>query len=185
VNTRRWAVLIVALTLVGGLACVAVAGAQERQPTPEEIAYEIVVLVNDERRARGLDPLVINEQLTWMAQRRSQDMIDGGYYSHSPPPGHPTLGDMCEELGYQSLHAPVENLVGGPVDEERLDQVPEEVMGSWRSSPGHWDWIVDRHQEMTGVGVAIGDGRIVVTQLFWTGSGFTPAGASRYNGEAP
>jgi uncharacterized protein YkwD len=184
-KTLRWVMLAVALALVGGLIYVVATSTKERQPTPEEIAYEIVGLVNKGRRAQGLEPLVINEQLTWMAQRRSQDMIDGEYYSHTPPPGHPTLGDMCEELGYQRLHRPVENLVGGPVDEQHLDQVPEEVLSSWRSSPGRWDWIVDRHQEMTGVGVAIGDGRIVVTQLFWEKAGFTPAGASQYNGEAP
>jgi uncharacterized protein YkwD len=170
---------------MGGLACAAVAGTQDRQPTSEEVAYEIVVLVNKERRARGLEPLVINEQLTWMAQRRSQDMIDGDYYSHTPPPGHPTLGDMCEELGYQWIHAPVENIAGGPFDVQRLDLVPEVVMGSWESSPGHWGWIISPYQEMTGVGVAAGDGRIVVTQLFWEDAGFTPAGASQYNGEAP
>jgi hypothetical protein len=53
----------VALVLVGGLICVVATNTQERQPTPEEIAYEIIVLVNDERRALGLEPLVINEQL--------------------------------------------------------------------------------------------------------------------------
>jgi uncharacterized protein YkwD len=187
VNTRRWVVLLVALTLVGGLACVAVARMQERQPTPEEIAYEIVVLVNDERRALGVEPLVINDHLTLMAQWRSQDMIDGEYYSHDPPPGHPTLGDMCEQLGYQWVNAPVENLVFlASVDEEHLDlTIADQAVVAWKGSPGHWQWAISPETKVTGVGIVIADGGAIATQLFWGEGGFTPSEARQFNREAP
>ena len=156
------------------------------QPTSEEIAEDIIVRINEEREALGLEPFVVNEQLMMMARWRSQDMVDGNYFSHDPPPGHPTLADFNERLGYESLHTPKENLVYmGRTEDQSLDAVASSTVESWRGSPGHWRLIVSPDIEMTGVGIIVGSDRVIVTQLFWAGGGFTPSGAYQYNREAP
>jgi uncharacterized protein YkwD len=171
--------------LVGGLLCACVAPPPP-QPTPDEIAEEIIVLINAEREALGLESFIVNEQLMMMARWRSQDMVDGDYYSHNPPPGHPSLRDFCEQLGYDTLHAPYENLVYiGRTEDQPLDAVAASTVESWRGSPGHWRMIASPHNEMTGVGVVVESDRVIVTQLFWDGGVTTPMAARQYNRPAP
>ena len=70
-------------------------------------------------------------------------------------------------------------------DGRSLDGIADSTVSGWRDSPGHWRLIVSPDIEMTGVGVVVADDRIIVTQLFWAGGGFTPTAASQYNREAP
>jgi len=172
-----WAVVV---TAVAGLLYAAATGHLVHQPTPEEVADDIVAQINADREAQGLEPLVVNEHLVLMAQWRSQDMVDGDYVGHDPPDGHPTLADLAARLGYESLHKPVENIVTMRLCLGRLDDVADRAVDSWRNSPDHWRWAIGRGSEMTGVGMAVGDGYVVITQLFWPGF-FTPPSARQYN----
>lgn len=175
--------ILINFILVGGLLCACVAPPPS-QPTADEIAEDIMVRINAEREALGLEPLIVNEQLMMMAKWRSQDMADGDYYSHTPPEGHPTLADFCKQLGYDSLHAPYENLVYiGRTEDQPLDGVAASAVESWKGSPGHWRLIASPHNEMTGVGVVVENDRVIVTQLFWDGGVTTPGTARQYNRE--
>ncbi len=183
-------ILYMALSVLGivtlaGLFYAAAMGYLVHQPTPEEIADDIVARINAEREAQGLETLVINEHLTLIAQWRSQDMIEGDYFSHYPPEGHPTLRDLVVNLGYNSALVPIENIVTMQlVYGRRLDDVAERAVDSWRTSPGHWRWAMGRSEELTGVGVIVRDGHIVITQLFWSG-GSIPTLARQYNRKSP
>jgi uncharacterized protein YkwD len=171
--------------LLGVLLCACVAPPPP-QPTADEIAEDIIVRINAEREALGLDPFVVNEQLMLMAQWRSQDMVDGDYYSHDPPPGRPTLADFNERLGYESLHTPKENLMYIVHDDGRsLGGIADSTINGWKGSPGHWRLIASPDIEMTGVGVVVGHDRIIVTQLFWAGGVLTPFTARQHNRPAP
>lgn len=177
---------ITILAVLAGLFYASVMGYFVRQPTPEQIADDIVALINLEREAQGLAPLVINEHLTLMAQWRSKDMLAGGYQSHEPPEGHPTLEDFTVLLGYDSMYAPVENIVSMYlVFGQRLDEVYWRAVDGWRASPGHWGWAMSEETTTTGVGVAVGDGYVVITQLFWGTGLFSPSAARKYNCDAP
>jgi uncharacterized protein YkwD len=164
-----------------GLIYAAAAGYFTPQPTPEGIADDVVARINAARASRGIPPLTVNEHLVWMAQARSDDMVQGDYYSHDPPPGHPTLNDLLEELGYQRGFPPVENLVSVPLFMGRLDGVARRSVDAWYDSRGHWLWAMDEYANITGVGVAVGDGYVVITQLFWGGDIFTPRAVYQHN----
>jgi uncharacterized protein YkwD len=190
--TKRTSVWItaLALVLVGGVLSLLVVERTSLQttpdqPTPEAITEEIIVRINAEREALGFEPFVVNEYLMLMAQWRSQDMVDGDYYSHTPPDRHPTLGDFCERLGYERLHKPSENLMYTEWSDGRsLDGFTEFTVSGWRGSYLHWRRAMNPTQSrkgMTGVGVVVGKDRIVITQLFWFGGLFTPSDAYQHN----
>jgi uncharacterized protein YkwD len=178
----RWSlsVMVVLLFLSG-----AVRGWFWRQPTEEQVAYEIVELINEERRDLGVEPLLLNDQLTDMAVRRSQDMAAGDYYGHKPPEGHPTLRDMVEEMGYDFTSVPDENLNIGPVFLGRTSYLAEDAVESWKESRVHWRVAMSCGVAMTGVGVVFDDGKVVITQLFWDNGLFAPTEAWNHNHEAP
>jgi uncharacterized protein YkwD len=188
---KRLLTLLSTCILVGGLlcACVAPPSSQPTSPpksTSDEIAEEIIVLINAEREALGLEPFIVNEHLMLMAKWRSQDMVDGGYYSHTPPEGHPTLRDFCERLGYNRMSKPAENLVYiDLLPGHTIDGTAEHTVESWRSSHFHWFRAMSPDNGMTGVGVVVSEDRIIVTQLFWFGGLSTPATAHLHNRETP
>jgi uncharacterized protein YkwD len=187
--------------LLGGLLCACVAPPPPQptpaqptlaqptlppQPTPDEIAEKIIVQINAEREALGLEPFVVNEHLMLMAKWRSQDMVDGDYYSHTPPDGHPTLRDFCEQLGYDRMSKPAENLMYTEWSSGRsLDDLAEFTVNGWRGSHSHWFRAMSPDDGMTGVGIIVGEDRIIVTQLFWFGGLSTPSTAYLYNRDAP
>jgi len=160
--------VIVTVIAVGGLSAAFTFGLHVHQPTPEEIGEDIVARVNAEREALGLNPLLTNDHLTMMAQWRSDDMVDKGYVSHTPPEGSLQLKDLCRGLGYSLFDEPVENIVTMNLVLGRTDDVTERALESWRGSPDHWKWIVSDYNVATGVGVAMGDDYVVITQLFWS-----------------
>ena len=173
---------IIMLTLVVGATC-APLSAPVDTPMPEDIAYQVVKLINVERRDMGLKPFVINDQLVWMAQVRSDDMMDSDYLSHFPPQDHPTLESLTEQLEYNVMRRPVENIALIHIHDGRLDDIAQRAVDNWRGSPGHWRWITSEYYWITGVGVTVENGKVIITQLFWGAS--SPAGAQAYNREAP
>ena len=89
---------------------------------------EIIDLVNDERAAHGLHPLVYDHQLAAAALGHSQDMAWQDYFSHISLDGR-TPGDRISDSGY-SYNSYGENIAAGY-------RTPEDVMAGWMSSPGH------------------------------------------------
>ena len=149
------------------------------QPTPGEIADQVIILVNRERRDLGLEPLLVNDQLIQMARWRCEDMVEAGYYAHDAPFGHPDLYDLAARFGYDTrpreILASVGTLFG------RTDDVAVLVVDSWRHSPSHWDLVISPHNVMTGVAATHDGSQIIVTQLFWNGGMFTPDEAWAHN----
>jgi uncharacterized protein YkwD len=171
-SKRRLHLLILVLTLAG-LSC-APLYATAPQTTPDDVAIQIIELMNTERQALNLEPFVINDQLNWMAQVRSDDMVASDYAGHHPPDGHPTLSTLTEELGYNRALRPVENIALIPISDGNLCSVAKQAVQAWRDSPGHWQWVTSPHYWITGVGISVADDHVIITQLFWGSSGFTP-----------
>jgi uncharacterized protein YkwD len=159
---KYMAIPAVTFVLVSSFIYAAAMGYVTHQPTPEEIADDIVAQINTEREALGLEPLLVNDHLVQIARWRSEDMVASGYFGHYPPEGHPTLGDLGARLGYGWFIHPVENLVTMRLTfGRRREDVAERAVDSWRSSRGHWMWLVDPQTKVHGVGVAVGDGYVV------------------------
>ncbi|MFH1444091.1 MAG: CAP domain-containing protein [Candidatus Peregrinibacteria bacterium] len=70
----------------------------------EQRRLQIIALVNQERMAAGLQPLVRNPQLEQAAQAHAKDMYKRGYFSHFSPEGSNYI-DRIRTTAYLTLPA--------------------------------------------------------------------------------
>ena len=119
---------------------------------------EVLNLVNKERKANGLKPLTLNKELSNVANIKSRDMIEKGYFDHtSPTYGSPF--DMMKKFNI-SYNTAGENIAMG-------QKTPSEVMNSWMNSSGHRANILNSTYTELGVGIQKdSNGTIYWTQLF-------------------
>lgn len=130
--------------------------------TPEEetsavLAYEreVVALVNEIRRAEGLNELTLNEKLCAVAREKSADMQRNGYFSHtSPTYGSPF--DMMKSFGITYRTAGENIAMGYPT--------PAEVVDGWMNSEGHRANILNA--SFTEIGVGYVENGHYWTQMF-------------------
>ena len=119
---------------------------------------EVLNLVNKERKANGLKPLTLNKELSNVANIKSRDMIEKGYFDHtSPTYGSPF--DMMKKFNI-SYNTAGENIAMG-------QKTPSEVMNSWMNSSGHRANILNSTYTELGVGIQKdSNGTIYWTQMF-------------------
>jgi uncharacterized YkwD family protein len=135
---------------------------QVEQSAPSEQAQEVLNLVNAEREKAGLKPLKMSEQLRSIANLKSKDMGEKGYFSHNSPT-YGTPFQMLQDFGVH-YRAAGENIAAG-------QKTPQEVMNSWMNSSGHRANILNANFDTLGVGIYNGGSYgIYWTQLF-TGGG--------------
>jgi uncharacterized YkwD family protein len=129
--------------------------AQPKQQTPtqqqqaqvpagiSQYAQQVIELTNKERARAGLPALKADAQLSNVAQKKSQDMQQNHYFSHtSPTYGSPF--DMMRDFGVTYKTAG-ENIAQG-------QRTPQEVVTAWMNSPGHRANILNKQFTHIGVG---------------------------------
>lgn len=133
---------------------------EEIQNTPSnasDIQSEVLRLVNIERSKAGLSPLKLSNELSSVATKKSQDMADNNYFSHtSPTYGSPF--DMMKQFGINYTTAG-ENIAQGYSSAEA-------VMKGWMNSQGHKDNILSSKFGTLGVGYVNKGGTTYWTQMF-------------------
>lgn len=121
------------------------------------IESEVVRLVNVERSKQGLAPLKMSAELSNVARKKSQDMADKNYFSHtSPTYGSPF--DMMKQFGIKYTSAG-ENIAKG-------QRSAQEVMNAWMNSSGHKANILSSNFGTIGVGYVEKNGTTYWTQMF-------------------
>lgn len=123
----------------------------------EGVAYEqeVLRLVNVERTKAGLPALKNDWELARVAEHKSQDMAQKGYFSHtSPTYGSPF--DMMKAYGI-NYKAAGENIAKG-------QRTPQEVVNAWMNSSGHRANILSSN--FTHIGVGYVENGNVWTQMF-------------------
>ena len=124
-------------------------------PTFEE---QVVKLVNEKRAAAGLKVLKSTSSLNNAAEKKSKDMRDKGYFSHTSPT-YGNLPSMLQKFDI-SYKAAGENIAAGQT-------TPASVVSSWMKSPGHKANILSKKYTHIGVGyVSGGNYRHYWTQIF-------------------
>ncbi len=128
-------------------------------PTTDDsiTAYEreVVRLVNEHRRAKGLSDLSYDWELSRVARIKSQDMKDEGYFAHnSPTYGSPF--NMMKSFGIKYRSA-AENIARGYA-------TPKAVVDGWMNSSGHRANILN--PEFTHIGVGYVSSGNYWTQMF-------------------
>lgn len=117
-----------------------------------DMAYEILELVNNERKNAGLDPLQMNLQLTEDANYRAAEI--SLYYSHTRPNGEDFYTAITSTGDYAG-----ENIAAGYTTSQK-------VMSAWMDSEGHRENILYPDYKSIGIGVYLINGTYYYTQEF-------------------
>ena len=126
------------------------------RPRPD-LEQRMLELVNQERAAAGLRPLVADPELTEVARRHSADMFARGYFAHDTPEGRDPF-DRMREANASFLTAG-ENLALAPT----LPVAHNGLM----NSPGHRANILRPQFGRLGIGIMDGGMRgLMVSQEF-------------------
>lgn len=125
----------------------------------EQLEEGIFNLVNTERASQGLPALRPNDALSDVARRKSLNMGDLGYFSHTAPDGT-TTADWLRSEGH-AFSRWGENIANFGVN-----ATAKEIMNGWMNSPGHRANILDHNFTLLGVGVYQINTRIFATQVF-------------------
>ncbi len=126
------------------------------EPRPA-LEKQMLVLLNKERAAQGLKPLVMDEELTGAARAHSTDMLARGYFSHYSPEGKDAFDRMRSRK--------ISFLVAG----ENLAFAPTVKIAhtGLMNSPGHRANILRPVFGRVGIGIMdAGPRGIMVTQKF-------------------
>lgn len=126
----------------------------EAAPQAEEA---MLALVNEERLQRGLEPLVVDPELTAVARSHSVEMFVEGYFAHESP----ITGTPFDRLAAAGINYSLagENLAYAP----SVERAHEGLM----DSPGHRENILEPGFGRVGIGAINADGHgTMYTQLF-------------------
>ena len=113
-------------------------------------ASEVVSLVNQERAAVGLAPLIEDNTLDQAAAIRAEEIITS--FSHTRPDGSSCFTAL-QQVGASYRHAG-ENIAIGQT-------TPAQVVADWMNSPGHRANILNPDFTKIGVGVQSSSGEYV------------------------
>lgn len=116
---------------------------------------EVVRLLNEERKKRGLAPLVMDAVLDKAAAVRAEEI--SGSFSHTRPDGSDNF-TVLDELGVYAGFAG-ENIAGGQTSAAA-------VMSSWMKSSGHKSNILSANFKKVGIGHYVSGGRNYWVQIF-------------------
>lgn len=121
----------------------------------QAIASDLFDRVNDEREARGLDPVEWDDELAAMAEEWSEVMVDDGFEHR----------DLNPELFEDRLSGFVG--VGENIFTSSAPVPAGQTHIGWMHSPGHRANILDPSWDRLGIGVhCADDGRVYATQNF-------------------
>ncbi|MCJ8282808.1 MAG: CAP domain-containing protein, partial [Rivularia sp. ALOHA_DT_140] len=112
-------------------------------PTANPLIEEVIQETNKYRIEAGLQPLVLNLDLSESAQMHSEDMAHNDFFSHTGSNGT-RVSDRTKSAGYESSFVG-QNIAAGYMS-------AEEVVRGWMNSPGHRENILNPSYKEIGIG---------------------------------
>lgn len=124
--------------------------------------HEILKLVNNQRRKKGLSDLQWDNDLEKLARSYSKKMADGKFFSHYERNGDSVV-QRAQAMKLKGWRKIGENLFMS----EPYDKLNSFAVENWMKSPLHRQNILDQSFNTTGIGIAQSrDGTIYITQVF-------------------
>lgn len=108
---------------------------------------ELIYQANLSRQSFGINNLTENENLDQAAQKKAEDMLEKGYFSHNTPTGQ-TPWDFIKNANYSYIYAG-ENLAIGYDDSKELND-------AWMNSLTHRENILNANFNEIGLAVVSG-----------------------------
>jgi uncharacterized protein YkwD len=129
----------------------------------EDLMFE---MTNQARRAKGLAPLVKDEELRQAARAYSNDMLVRRFFDHTTPDG--VSFDERLSNGYHHwVYVMGENIWSADgYNPREIQRVAKLIFTDWMSSPEHRENMLDPDFTNLGVGVAARHDQIRATQEF-------------------
>jgi len=122
---------------------------------------DLIILTNEIRSIKGLNPLTVNKKLTNAATSKAKHLIQHNYFSHNSPAGK-QFSERIIESGY-NFQIVGENLAIG-------FDTNKDVMKAWMDSPKHKENILNEKYNEIGLVVMQGDidGNLetIIVQIF-------------------
>lgn len=118
------------------------------------VGQATLCLLNQQRAADGLGPLVENAALSSASTGYSQRMVAQGFFAHESPDGG-TLVDRLTAAGYLGDDDPWvvgENIGWG----QASLATPRSMVDAWMNSPGHRENLLSADYTEVGLGLALG-----------------------------
>ncbi len=129
----------------------------------EDLLFE---MTNQARVAKGLAPLIKDEELREVARAYSDDMLLRGFFDHVTPDGvafHKRIGKAYHhwvfDIGENIWH-------DDSYDPDKTRQLAKEIFADWMESKDHRENLLDPDYTHLGVGVSAQQHRIRATQEF-------------------
>lgn len=122
-----------------------------------DMEAEVLRLMNEQRVANGLNPLVMNDKLSIAADIRAREIVE--LFSHTRPNGTSCF-TVAAEVGYTYRMA-AENIASGY-------NTAAWVMEGWMNSTGHRNNILNGSLTEVGIGCVQYDGHYYWVQFFGT-----------------
>ena len=121
------------------------------------MTQEFIDILNDHRASLSLQPLILDEEMSAIAQKHADAMA-----AKKTSFGHAGFSERCSEsrkvLGGGNVCA--ENVAQGQIN-------PQEVFRSWMNSPGHRSHIEDVRLTHTGLAYKEDEaGKVFWTEIF-------------------
>ncbi|MFF4419591.1 CAP domain-containing protein [Streptomyces sp. NPDC001549] len=135
-----------AATAVAVPAAATAASASVTRSVQQSSPDEILVLVNEERKNAGCEPLTVDPRLAAAAQAHADDMAANGLTAHDGSDGSTALSRM-EKAGYSPAGPSAENVSGPGFDSSKAH-----VDGWMASTKGHRTTILNCTYKQTGIG---------------------------------
>jgi len=129
-----------------------------------ELELRFFNLLNAERAAAGLAPLVLDPGLTVVARTRSQQLIDQNYFAHTDPYGYSMYVELLAHFGFSAYAWAGENLA---MNNFKLSESPERATKALMNSPTHRANILATDFFRVGIGeITDSSGRHFYTMIF-------------------
>lgn len=113
----------------------------------DAMELEAFDLINVERSAAGVDPLVMDSGLRAVARAHSEDMVAREFFSHDNPDGASPF-DRIHAAGIEYSRA------GENIAWNNFPNPVEKAVDGWMNSTGHRNNILNGEFTLTGMGVA-------------------------------
>jgi uncharacterized protein YkwD len=133
------------------------------QPDDEELASQMLSLVNIERARVGVSPLTHSEKLTQAAEEYACVMAAEDFFDHVHPVTGEGPGARAADAGYE-FFAVGENLAGGQM-------TSAEALDGWMNSPSHRTNMLSPEWKESGIGIRRGGS----LRIYWVQEFGNPA----------
>jgi hypothetical protein len=118
------------------------------------VGQATLCLLNQQRAAKGVGPLVENAALSTASAGYSQRMVSQGFFAHESPDGG-TLVDRLTAVGY--LGGDAAWVVGENIGWGQASlATPRSMVDAWMNSPGHRENLLSADYSQVGLGLALG-----------------------------